>query len=129
MNLPVHFPAWMYLYFATFGSIALILLALVFWTWIKVNRLAQGDLRTALKWNAVGYVFLFIAQWFACGIGAGPGNLLSLDASMHNPFLASMSAVSGMFASVSGWVCLLVGQHKLLEGLDKKKEVPRLQHD
>lgn len=126
MNLPPHFPGWMYLYFATFGSIALILLALVFWTWMKINRLAQGYLRTGLKWNAVGYVFLFTASWFACGIGGGPGNLLSLDASMHNPFLASMSAVSGMFASVAGWVCLLVGQRKLLEGLDTKKEKPWL---
>jgi hypothetical protein len=120
MNLPPHFPVWMYLYFATFGSVALILLALVFWTWMKVNRLTEGFLRTTLKWNSVGYVFLFIASWFACGIGAGPGNLLSLDVSMHNTFLASMSAVSGMFASVAGWVCLLVGQRKLLEGFDPK---------
>jgi len=120
MNLPAHFPAWMYLYFAVFGSTVLVLVALVFWTWMKVNRAASGQLRTALKWNAVGYVFLFIASWFACGIGAGPGNLLSLDASMHNKFLASMSAVSGVFASVAGWGCLLVGQRKLLEGLDTK---------
>ena len=120
MNLPSHFPAWMSLYFAAFGSTALVLVALVFWTWMKVNRAASGQLRTALKWNAVGYVFLFIAQWFACGIGAGPGNLLSLDTSMHNPFLASMAAVSGMFTSVAGWVCLLAGQRKLLKGLDLK---------
>ena len=120
MSLPPHFPGWMYLYFAVFGSTALILVALVFWTWMRVNHAASSQLRTALKWNAVGYVFLFIAQWFACGIGAGPGNLLSLDASMHNPFLASMSAASGMFASVAGWVCLLVGQRKLLKGFDLK---------
>jgi hypothetical protein len=110
----------MYLYFAIFGFSALVLFALVFWTWMKVNRLTDGFLRTALKWNAVGYVFLFIASRFACGIGAGPGNLLSLDASMHNPFLASMSAVSGMLASVAGWVCLQIGQRKLFEGLDTK---------
>jgi hypothetical protein len=120
MSLSPHFPEWMYLYFAVFGSTALILVTLVFWTWMKVNHAASGRLRAALKWNAVGYFFLFIASWFACGIGAGPGNLLSLDASMHNPFLASMSAVSGMFASVAGWVCLLVGQQKLLERLDTK---------
>jgi hypothetical protein len=120
MNLPAHFPAWMYLYFAVLGSVALILLALVFWTWMKVNRLAKGHIRIALKWNAFGYFFLFAASWFACGIGAGPGNLLSLDASMHNYFLASMSAVSGMLASVAGWVCLLIGQRKLLKGLDAK---------
>ena len=120
MSLPPHFPEWMYLYFAVFGSTVLILVTLVFWAWMKVNHAASGQLRAALKWNAVGYFFLFIASWFACGIGAGPGNLLSLDASMHNPFLASMSAVSGMFASVIGWVCLLVGQQKLLERLDTK---------
>jgi hypothetical protein len=122
LNLPPHFSAWMYLYFVTFGTIALILLIFVFWTWMKVNRLARGYLRTALKWNTVGYVFLLTASWFACGIGAGPGNLLSLYASMHNPFLASMGAVGGMFTSVSGWVCLLVGQRKLLAGLDESKK-------
>jgi hypothetical protein len=120
MSLPTYFPGWMYLYFASFGSIALVLVALVFWTWMKVNRLADGYLRTALKWNMVGYIFVFSASWFACGIGAGPGNLLSLDASMHNPFLATMGAVSGMFASVAGWICLLVGQRTLLDGLDSK---------
>lgn len=118
MNVPAYFPAWMYLYFAAFGSIALILVALVFWTWMKVNQLAIGYLRTALKWNLFGYFWLFCAAWFACGIGAGPGNLLSLDESMHHPFLATMGAVSGMFASVAGWVFLLVGQRKLLAGLE-----------
>ena len=77
MSLSPHFPEWMYLYFAVFGSTALILVTLVFWTWMKVNHAASGQLRAALKWNAVGYGFLFIASWFACGIGAGPGNLLS----------------------------------------------------
>ena len=28
----------------------------------------------------------------------------------------------GCLLSVAGWVCLLVGQHKLLEGFDTKKE-------
>ena len=124
MNVPTHFPAWMYLYFAAFGTAAIVLLSLVFWNWMKVNRLSKGYLRTALKWNALGYVFMFVAAWFACGIGAGPGNLLSSDASMHNPFLASMSAVSGMFASVAGWVCLLVGQRKLLAGLKQHENLP-----
>jgi hypothetical protein len=122
LNLPAHFPAWMYLYFATFGSLALILLTLVFWTWMKVNHLAKGYLHSALKWNAAGYVLLFTASWFACGIGAGPGNLLSLDASMHNPFLASMAAVAGMLASVAGWALLLVGQRKILAGLAPRTE-------
>lgn len=64
-----------------------------------------------------------VDHWLVCGVSAGPGNLLSMDASMHNPFLASMAAVAGMFASVAGWVCLLVGQRKLLEGFDSKKEI------
>ena len=120
MNLPTNVPAWIFLYFSIFGSIALILVALIFWLWIKVNRAARGYMRTALKWNIVGYIFMFCASWFACGVGWGPGYLLSTDPSMHNPFLATMSAVSGMFASVAGWVCLLVGQRKLLGGLDGK---------
>jgi CDP-diglyceride synthetase len=114
MNLPPHFSGWMYLFFAFFGSASLVLVILVFWNWMKVNRLVKGTIQSALKWNAGGYVWLFVANWFACGIGAGPGNLLSTDPAMHNAFLASMAAVSGMFASVVGWICLLVGQRKLL---------------
>jgi hypothetical protein len=118
MNLPIYFPGWMFLYFAAFGTIALALVALIFWTWMRITRLANGFLRVALKWNIVGYIFMFCASWFACGIGGGPGNLLSTDPSMHNPFLASMSAVSGMFASVVGWTCLLISQLKLLSGFE-----------
>jgi hypothetical protein len=118
MNLPDYFSSWMFLYFAIFGTAALVLVALLFRTWMKVNRLANGYLRTALKWNSAGYFFMFCAAWFACGIGAGPGNLLSLDVSMHNPFLATMAALSGMFMSVAGWMCLLAGQRKLLKGLE-----------
>jgi hypothetical protein len=120
MNLPPFFPGWMFLYFAGFGTLALILVSLIFWTWMRVTRLVNGSLRTALKWNMVGYCFLFCASWFACGVGAGPGNLLSTDPAMHNPFLASMAAVAGMFTSVAGWAFLLTGQRKLLRSLEKK---------
>jgi hypothetical protein len=120
MNLPAYFPAWMYLYFATFGSIAIVLLVLIFWTWMKSIHLIDGFLRTSLTWNMVGYFFMFCAAWSACGIGAGPGNLLSTDLSMHKPFLAGAAAAMGMFMSVAGWICLLVGQRKLLKGLETK---------
>ncbi|HEU0295294.1 MAG TPA: alpha/beta hydrolase [Anaerolineales bacterium] len=124
MSLPTYFPGWMYLYFAGFGSIALVLVALVFWTWMKVNRLANGYLRTALKWNMVGYIFMFSASWFACGIGAGPGNLLSTDLSMHNPFLATMGPSPGCSPpSPGGPVCWLDSVHYSM-GLIQEKDGP-----
>lgn len=119
MNIPTHFPAWMFLYFAFFGTVALVLVAMIFWTWMKTTRLTAGPLRSALAWNAVGNIFTFSAAWFACGIGAGPGNLLSTDPALHQPFLAICAAVAGMFCSVVGWACLLVGIRKILKGLER----------
>ena len=54
-------------------------------------------------------MFLLSSQWFACGIGAGPGFLLSDDDSARQPFLATAAAVAGMFCSVIGWLGVLVG--------------------
>jgi threonine/homoserine/homoserine lactone efflux protein len=71
--------------------------------------------------NLPAYFFMFCAAWSACGIGAGPGFLLSTDTSMHKPFLAASSAMMGIFMSVIGWICLLVGQRKLLRGLEQKQ--------
>jgi hypothetical protein len=119
MNLPPFLPAWLYLYFAFFGTLALALVAVIFWTWMRVNRIAVGTLRRALKWNIVGYFFVFCAAWFACGIGAGPGWLLSSDIRMHNSQLAIAAAASGMLASVLGWICLLIGQRRMLRALQE----------
>lgn len=117
MRIPDEFPAWMFLYFASFGTIALVLVSLIFWTWMKTTRLSAGALRSGLGWNAVGTSLLFSATWFACGIGAGPGNLLSSDPSIHRPFLAGAAAVAGMFCSVGGWACLFVGIRRIHKGL------------
>jgi len=123
MRLPAEFPAWMFLYFASFGSLALVLIALIYWAWTKTTRLAGRALRRGLAWNAIGTSFLFSATWFACGIGAGPGNLLSSDPSIHRPFLAGAAAVAGMFCSVAGWACLLTGIRRILKGLESG-EIP-----
>lgn len=120
MNLPPDFPEWMFLYFAALGTTAMVLVTLILWTWLQTTRLSSGALRGALAWNAVGHVFTFSAAWFACGIGAGPGLLLSSDLSMHRPFLAGAAAVAGMFCSVVGWACFLIGMRKVLKGLSAK---------
>ena len=92
------------------------LLALIFWNWMQSTRLTRGYLKTALRWNMLGNVFLFSAVWFECGIGAGPGNLLTNDPAMHSPLPATVSAALGMLASVAGWFCLLLGQRTIVVG-------------
>ena len=85
---------------------------------MKTTRLTAGALRSGLAWNALGTSLLFSATWFACGIGAGPGNLLSSDPGIQRPFLAGAAAVAGMFCSVAGWACLLIGTRTILRGLE-----------
>ena len=82
----------------------------------KYHALAEGYLRSAVRWNAVGYVFLFCAEWFACGVGGPPGNMLSSDLAAHNLFAAMGAGSFSMFFSVPGWACVLVAQRKLMTG-------------
>ena len=74
MNFPASHPLWMWLYFGVFGSAGVILFVLIVWNWMKLLKLAKGYLRSAAIWSMIGYMFLFFAAWFACGIGGSPGN-------------------------------------------------------
>ncbi len=117
MNFSASHPIWMWLYFGTFGSAGAILFTLVIWNCIKVHSLAKGAIRSATKWNMTGYMFLFIASWFACGIGGPPGNLLSSDITLHALTLASPTAALSIFFSVPGWMCILIGQRKMIKAI------------
>jgi hypothetical protein len=110
-------PLWMWLYFGTFGSAGVILFTLIVWHSMKVRALVTGYQRSASGWSVVGYMFLFVAAWFGCGIGGPPGNLLSPDPAAQNGFLAMFEAALSMFFSVPGWACVLVGQRKMLLGV------------
>lgn len=116
----MNFPPYMWIYFAEFGTLAIVFLALTFWTWIKTTRLTKGPLKRALLWNMAGYVALFTALWFACGIGGPPGNLLSTDPSLQNPTVAGGAAMAGMFFSVVGWILLWVGMRNMLKVVSSK---------
>ena len=111
------FPTWVWLYFGTFGTIGALLYTLVVWYWMKVHSLAAGWLRSAAKWNMVGLMFLFVAAYFACGIGGPPGSLLSHDQLTHDLEAAYDSALLAIFFSVPGWACVLVGTLKMLRGI------------
>ena len=115
MNFPTTHSAWMWLYFGTFGSMGTVLFILVVWNWMKVHSLAKGLLRSIAIWNVIGYMFLFLGAWFGYGIGGPPGNLLSPDITVHNLNFATGTATFSIFASVPGWICLLVGQRKMVK--------------
>jgi hypothetical protein len=110
------FPDWVWLYFGAFGTAGAVLFTLVVWSWLKVHTRAGGPLRSAAKWNMIGLMFLFLAAWFACGIGGPPANLLSRDASTHNVEIGYLTAMLSIFLSVPGWACMLVGMRKMAQG-------------
>lgn len=113
MNFLVSHPLWMWLYFGAFGSAGAILLTLIVWHWMKFHAQVKGYLRSAVRWSMVGYMFLFFAAWFACGIGGPPGNMLSPDSTAQNLQAAIGAATLSMFFSVPGWACVLVGMLKM----------------
>jgi hypothetical protein len=110
-------PLWMWLYFGAFGSAGAILFTLIIWQTMKLHARATGRQRSAARWSMFGYMFLFCAAWFACGVGGTPGNLLSLDPATHNPAVATSVAMLSIALSVPGWACVLVGQWKLSRSL------------
>jgi len=65
----------------------------------------------------IGYMFLFIASWSACGIGGPPGNMLSADATVHNQFAALGAASMAMFFSVPGWYFIFLSYGSMMKSL------------
>lgn len=113
MNFPLTHPIWMWLYFGILGTAGMVFFALTMWSWTRYHARVGGRLRSAARWTAIGYMFLFFAQWFACGVGGPPGNLLSSNPIDYNAFAAVGAASLSMFFSVPGWVCLYAGQQRL----------------
>jgi hypothetical protein len=115
------FPIWVWLYFGTFGTAGAVLFTLTVWTWMNLLKLAEGSQRSAAKWNMIGLMFLFVAAYFACGIGGPPGGLLSHDQATHDLSSAYDSAMLSIFFSVPGWACVLVGLRKMIGGLRSRE--------
>lgn len=109
------FPDWVWIYFGFFGTVGATFFTLTVWKWMKFHALSKNSLRGAAKWNMIGLLFLFLAAWFACGIGGPPGNLLSKDISIHQLDSAYDSAILSIFFSGPGWISIYLGQRKLLE--------------
>jgi hypothetical protein len=85
------------------------------WTVAKLRKNSNQRLRLALRLNLLGYMFLFIASWFACGIGGPPGNMLSVDSAVHSNLAALGAATMAMFFSVPGWCFVFLGYRSMLK--------------
>ena len=115
MNFPSTHPYWIWMYFGVFGTAGTVLFILTMWTVAKLRKKSDQKLRLALRLNLLGYMFLFIASWFACGIGGPPGNLLSADSVTHNNLAALGAATMAMFFSVPGWCFVFLGYRSILK--------------
>lgn len=117
MNFPITHPTWMWLYFGLFGSAGTVLFILTVWHVARLRTISDQKWRSALRLNLFGYMFLFIASWFACGIGGPPGNLLSADLSSHSDTGALGAAALAMFFSLPGWGFLWLGYRSMVRGV------------
>lgn len=115
MNFPSAHPTWMWLYFGVFGTAGLVMFILAMWSVAKLRKNSNQKLGKAIRLNMIGYMFLFISSWDACGIGGPPGNMLSADATAHNQSAALGAAGMAMFFSVPGWIFLFLGYRSMLK--------------
>jgi len=116
MNFPLSHPVWMWLYFGAFGTAGAVLFTLVVWYAMKARNAVSGYLRKSAAWSMVGYLFLFLSAYAACGIGGPPGNLLSSTPGLADDTFALIASMMAIGYSVPGWACLLVSQRLLLKG-------------
>ncbi|MBI4768967.1 MAG: hypothetical protein HY784_00775 [Chloroflexi bacterium] len=65
MSFAPVYPVWYWLYFAIGGSIAALCFVGVMWYKAKSIALAKGAMRSAARWQAAAYAFLFMAAWAA----------------------------------------------------------------
>ena len=117
MNFPSTHPSWMWLYFGVLGTAGMVMFILAMWSVAKLRKNSNQRLGKAIRLNMIGYMFLFISSWFACGIGGPPGNMLSADATVHNQLGALGAASMAMFFSVPGWSFLFLGYRSMLNSL------------
>jgi hypothetical protein len=107
---------WSVLYYGVFGLASTVFFVLTVWTWYKNRPSMTGQLRSAVGWSVLGYLFLFVAAYMACGIGAPPGGrLLSADVASRNFDWAAVAAVLSKFFSLPGWICVFIGMRKLMK--------------
>lgn len=110
------YPVWQLVYFGTLGSASAAFFVSTAWAWFKSRSSITGLLRSAIGWSMLGYLFLFIAAYMACGIGGRPGgSLLSTDVAARNTDWGTTAALLSKFFSLPGWVCVFVGMRKLLK--------------
>jgi hypothetical protein len=104
------------LYYGVFGLASTVFFILTVWAWYKNRSSIPEQLRSAAGWNVLGYLFLFVAAYMACGIGAPPGGrLLSADVASRNFDWAAVAALLSKFFSLPGWACVFVGMRKLMK--------------
>ncbi|MEW6141582.1 MAG: hypothetical protein AB1597_00285 [Chloroflexota bacterium] len=110
MDFPLSHPVWMWLYFGFFGIAGAVLFTLVVWYAMKARNGATGQLRRSATWSMVGYLFLFLSSYAACGIGGPPGNLLSSTPGLADATFATIASMMAIAYSVPGWACILVAE-------------------
>ena len=115
MNFPSSHPSWMWLYFGMFGTAGIVMFILAMWSVAKLRKNSNQGLGKAIRLNMIGYMFLFISSWSACGIGGPPGNLLSVDSAVHNNLAALGAATMAMFFSVPGLCFVFLGYRLMLK--------------
>jgi hypothetical protein len=97
----------MWLYFGGLSSVGLVIYCLISWRLTRLYAASTGNLRSAIRFALFGATFMFLALWFACGIGGPPGNMLSADPTAHSFEFALNAALGSTFFSVPAWGCLL----------------------
>lgn len=100
-----HFPPL----YAIGGSLILLLFFGLLWFWAKERMGLEGQSATAADLKLAGYVFMFIAVWFTCGISDSHWNKAFAD---QPPSVGGGDPIVVQIYFVLGWLFLFLGHYK-----------------
>jgi hypothetical protein len=95
-------------FFEAVGTVLVVIFFATVWYWMKYDRVEEGGMKKAAKWNITGFAFLLMAVWFVCGMVAFPG--YALVPAKANYELANAIAYVIMILLVFGFLLVFLGQ-------------------
>jgi hypothetical protein len=78
------------------------------WYWMKYDKVEEGEMKKAAKWNISGFALILMAVWFVCGMVAFPGYALAPAKADYE--LANAIAYVIMVLLLFGFLLILLGQ-------------------
>lgn len=105
--------------YAIGGTLIMLFFFGVLWFWAKERKTLERKTATTADLKMVGYVFLFLAVWFTCGISSEPWYKAFEG---QHPSLGGADPIAIQITFVLGWLFLFMGHYKSRKQIGQEEQ-------